>query len=309
MVSNSFYKLYSVKAGFFSGLCALVLCSFISGDAFAQSTRDLSNRLNRLENEMDTLNRSVYKGEAPPPSSFNSGSGQSAQQNAAQEVRVQQLEAELRGLTGQIEQQNFKIRQMEQLLEKVTGDLGVRIEDLERRGGGASSSEASQYTAPNSGTLGNDGYQWNSGASSVEVNPDIVGEQNIGSPNQPAALYENAFSLLKNNKYDTAEKQFKVFVDRYPDHVLAGNAKYWLGETYYVRGQYDSAVRIFAEAYQQYPKSAKAPDNLLKLGMSLAGSGKKEDACVAFSQLKKEFSSSEGPVLRRGEQEMQRLGC
>ncbi len=267
--------------------------------AYAQSTRDLTNRLNRLENEVDTLNRAVYKGETPPPPSISAGD---AQNSAGQEVRIQQLEAELRNLTGQIEEQNFKIRQMEELLEKVTSDLSMRMQDLEN--GGVRSSQQ--------GAMGNDGYQWQSGSSSVEVNPDIVGSGAVTggqASDPPAALYEAAYAKLKINSYDEAEKGFQDFINRYPAHALAGNAKYWLGESYYVRGQYESAARVFAEAYQQYPQNSKAADNLLKLAMSLAGLKKNGDACVALEQLKKEYSSSAAPVVQRGEQEMSRLGC
>ena len=61
---------------------------------------------------------------------------------------------------------------------------------------------------------------------------------------------------------------------------LAGNAQYWLGETYYVRKDYENAATAFALGYQKYPKSAKAADDLLKLGMSLGNLGKKPDACT-----------------------------
>ena len=69
-----------------------------------------------------------------------------------------------------------------------------------------------------------------------------------------------------------------------PQDYLAGNAQYWMGETYYVRGRYQDAAVTFAEGYQKYPTNSKAPDNLLKLGMSLGQLGKKADACVAFAQ-------------------------
>ena len=80
-------------------------------------------------------------------------------------------------------------------------------------------------------------------------------------------------------------------------------------ESFYVRRQYERAARIFAEGYQSYPKSSKAPDNLLKLGLSLGGMGNTHDACVALAQLKKEYASERTPVMRRADQEFSRLGC
>ena len=127
--------------------------------------------------------------------------------------------------------------------------------------------------------------------------------------NDPAGLYERAFSFVRDRDYDRAETAFADFLERYPAHDLASNAKYWLGETFYVRGDFEKAARVFAEAYQQYPKGSKGPDNLLKLGMSLAGLGKTQDACVTYIQLRKEYASGSIPVLMRAEQEMEKLGC
>lgn len=258
-----------------------------------------------------------------------SGSIVGAQSPAVYDARIQQLENDLRTLTGKIEEQNFKIQQMQQQLERFSSDVTLRLNDLEQgRGGSAAGASpvgssvvgrASQYMVRgNDGALtavqtpdpviagDNSGYKWSSGGPGVEVNSSVVSST---APATPDALYETAYTLVKNNQYEEAAKAFQSFLDANPDHALAGNAKYWLGETYYVRNDYQTAARVFAEAYQQYPKSGKAADNLLKLGMSLAGLGKKDDACIALGQLKKEYATTAAPVVRRAEQEMSNLGC
>ena len=108
------FPTYTHKAGRISGLCCLVLLFglFVQTlPAQAQSTRELTNRIKRLENELQTLNKAVYRGETPPPpaASFSGG----VANPAAGEIRIQQLETELRDLTGQIEEQNFKIQTLE----------------------------------------------------------------------------------------------------------------------------------------------------------------------------------------------------
>ncbi len=94
-----------------------------------------------------------------------------------------------------------------------------------------------------------------------------------------------------------------------PEHRLASNATYWLGETYYVRNQYDDAARVFAQSYQKYPGGSKTPDSLLKLALSLSGLGKKQEACIALAQLKTEFPGGSSAVLQRADKEMTDLGC
>ena len=94
---------------------------------------------------------------------------------------------------------------------------------------------------------------------------------------QGEQLYHEAFKLLQDGDYAGAERGFKTFVQRNPQHVLAGNAQYWLGETYYARRDYQNAMVAFAEGYKVYKASPKGPDNLLKLGVTLAALDKKPE--------------------------------
>ncbi len=102
---------------------------------------------------------------------------------------------------------------------------------------------------------------------------------------------------------------FKAFVAQHPKDPLAGNAQYWLGETFYAQSDYKNAAIAFAEGYQKYPKSSKAPDNLLKLGMSLGQTGRKADACTAFKQLNSQFPSASAAIKDRTTRAQQRYGC
>ncbi|MBX6324144.1 MAG: tol-pal system protein YbgF, partial [Rhodospirillaceae bacterium] len=146
----------------------------------------------------------------------------------------------------------------------------------------------------------------------LEVNP------NTGEPlpapvdataDTPEAQYQAAFGLLRAAKYAEAEAAFKRFLQRYPDGPLAGNAQYWIGETYYVRGDYQQAAVAFAEGYQRYPNSSKAADNLLKLGMSLNELGRKQDACAAFDQLQAQFPNLPPALSQKVQHERQRSQC
>jgi tol-pal system protein YbgF len=95
----------------------------------------------------------------------------------------------------------------------------------------------------------------------------------------PAAMYEGAFSQLKNGNYVASQQQFESFLKTYADHPLTPNATYWLGESFYAQGQYEKAARVFAESYKKYPKGPKVADSLLKMGMSL-GWGRKNAGSV-----------------------------
>ena len=115
-----------------------------------------------------------------------------------------------------------------------------------------------------------------------------------------ATLYQDAFKLLQDGDYAGAERGFKTFIQRHPQHVLAGNAQYWLGETYYARRDYQNAMIAFAEGYKVYKTSPKGPDNLLKLGITLAVLNRKPDACAVFAALQPGLSAGHRPAEAAG---------
>jgi tol-pal system protein YbgF len=125
----------------------------------------------------------------------------------------------------------------------------------------------------------------------------------------PQEQYNYAFGLLRQANYPAAEQSLRAFVQRYPNDPLAGNAQYWLGETYYVRQDYNNAATVFAEGYHKYPKGGKAADDLLKLGMSLGQLGQKADACRAFTRLDRDFPGAPSNVKERAADEKKRLAC
>jgi tol-pal system protein YbgF len=125
----------------------------------------------------------------------------------------------------------------------------------------------------------------------------------------PKQLYETAYGYLLQRDYGAAQAAFDDFLAKYPNDSLSGNAQYWLGETHFVRGQYKAAAGAFLKGYQTYAQSAKAPDSLLKLAMSLDRLGQKDAACSSYAELSSKFPNAPQSVKSRAQSERQRVGC
>ncbi len=313
--------------------------------------QSLSDKVDRLQQELSDLERQVYNGQVPAGSVAATGTGEAA---ANQEVRLQQLETQMGNLTGQVETLSFNLKQLSTKLDKLSQDVDFRLNALEHgqpaAGGGAPLAGAAvtdttgvtpvlgqppaqpalQPIDPNAplkqsslapatlGTLTQSQTQASNtqpatGAGTMQPATAAPAAASSGAYQLPGntveAQYEYAFDLLRQANYDEAERALRAFVSQHPTDFLAGNAQYWLGETYYVRGRYQDAAVTFAEGYQKYPNNSKAPDNLLKLGMSLGQIGKKSDACVAFSELNKKFPGAPDSVRERMKQEKKHYGC
>lgn len=124
----------------------------------------------------------------------------------------------------------------------------------------------------------------------------------------PETIYGNAYDSLLGRRFGAAEAGFKLFLDRHDRHALAGDAQYWLGETYYAQRDYKQAAQSFLKGYRSYPKGRKAPDTLLKLGMSLQHLGQKPQACSTFAEVAKQYPTAAN-IRNEAIKEMKRAGC
>jgi len=206
------------------------------------------------------------------------------------EDRLNQLQQAISLLTGQIEQLQYKNNQLQQQLEKMQADYEFRLEQVEKGGGRAGAAPA-RPPAP----------------STAAAPPPAAGA--AGAAGAADQVYNDAFKKLQDGDYAGAETGFKAFVQRYPKHALAGNAQYWLGETFYARRDYQNAMTAFAEGYKAYKASPKGPDNLLKLGVTLANLSRKTDACAIFARFAQDYPRATDLQKRRIDQERQKNGC
>lgn len=209
------------------------------------------------------------------------------------EDRFNQLQQSLTNLTGQLEQLQNRNARLQQQMEKMQADYEYRIEQLEK-GGGARPGGA----APRPGAQ--------AGVPAAPSTP-TPGPAPAGAT--PEQLYDDSVKKLQDGDYAGAERGFKTFIQRSPQNKLAGNAQYWLGETYYARRDYNSALTAFAEGYKVYKNSPKGPDNLLKLGITMSVLGRKPDACAVFARFNQDYPRATDLQKRRIDQERQKNGC
>ena len=296
--------------------------------ALAQSNDQVEvlNRINRLENDIQTLQRQLARGgtvsgmqAASGPMAAPAAAGGLAPTQAADfEIRLSQLERSVQEMTGKYEEAVFGVSQARERLDKLASDLDFRLSQLEARSGTEGGPPPPPRTSPTTTQPASPGQPPLPGIKPGEKDkraeappaPTAMSGPGLGTvPGDVQQQYDEAFGLLRKADYDQAEKALSKFVTQRKDSPLAGNAQYWLGETFYGRGKYAEAAVAFAEGFQKFPKNPKAPDNLLKLGLSLSALGQKDDACKTLKQLDIAFPTAAASLKRRGEQERKKLGC
>jgi tol-pal system protein YbgF len=202
--------------------------------------------------------------------------------------QMQSLQSQVRELQGQVDELKHALDQSSQRSKDQYIDLDSRIGRLEGHAPGGAAPAApgagAEPAQPPDIELG--GHAAAAPAPRNEADVPAGARGNVGelredergnldaaaAPSSDAAgeqpAYDAAFAALKDGRYAEAARRFQSFLDQYPNSALAGNAYYWLGESYYVTQNYKIALQSFQTLLERYPDSAKAPDALLKVGYS-----------------------------------------
>jgi tol-pal system protein YbgF len=181
--------------------------------------------------------------------------------------RVDTLERQLMTLTGQIEEQGFRLRQLE---EKV-----------------AAAAVAPPAIAPAAGN----------GVVAPPA-PADAGAAAAPSGDQAEATYRAAYAHVEARDYVAAEAQLKAFVEANPKHRRASHAQYWLGRSYHADGKLNLAAESFLANYQTNPRGERAPDSLLWLGRTLTDLKKPAEACRVLRELDEVYGGKMSSDIR-----------
>lgn len=131
------------------------------------------------------------------------------------------------------------------------------------------------------------------------------------TPPTPSARdeYDASYGYILSGEYELAERSFRSFLANHPTDNRVGAAQFWLGESYFARTMYKEASDAFLKSYTQYPDGAKAPESLLKLGLSLSGLGEKKAACASWDELLVKYPKAGKAIRDRAAAEKSRGKC
>ena len=284
----------------------------------------ISDQIQVITKDLKTLEKAVYqKSDVVLSNASNQIKSDGLNEDVMTKhlLKLNEIEDQFRELTNKFEEVNFKLDKLSTRVSKIQSDTQLRFSDLENEA--TNSKSKKQVKLPGS-TKPQDfgaspGYQTSNlpkeqSINSVEAAKTVISEEPKKResllPEKPAEeQYEFAVSFMKIGDYETAEFALKEFIDKNKDHDLAGNAQYWYGETFRIRQLYSDAATAYLDGYQNYPKSKKAPDNLLKLGITMVQLGEKDQGCKMISGLKKEYPKASKSVLQKAQYEQKKFKC
>ena len=317
--------IYSFKA-----FLVLIVISFNSYKVYGQELESVLQQLEILQKDIKTLEKAIYSQDVTDENFNLKLSNNDSDVLTKHLLKLSELEEQFKILTNNFEEINFKLDKLSSRITKVQTDNQMRFQDLENSGISKSleSDTGVAKKLPGSGKAQDLGKALEIGVtdSDVAAAEQIQKTQSIGSvgtvltetaertekilpDTSPEEQYKFAVSFIKVGDYETAEFALREFVDINPKHKLAGNAQYWYGETFRVRQLYQDAATAYLDGYQKYPKSSKAPVNLLKLGVMLVQIGEKEQGCSMILGIKDEYPKANQSIIQKAEYEKKKFNC
>tara|TARA_A100001011_G_scaffold280167_1_gene290144 strand:+ start:128 stop:1096 length:969 start_codon:yes stop_codon:yes gene_type:complete len=307
----------------------LIICS--ACNVSIAETIDLKELIEILQKDLKTLEKAVYS-ESLASENYNESfvSSLNGEEVLTKHLlKLSEIERQFKELTNKFEEMNFKLDKLSSRLTKIQADNQYRFQNLENNDAVSeptnlmSSGNNENKILPGSSQpqdLGSISYKdmqddnETQQIQSIDTTQSIfteefVTEEKILPDVSPEKQYEFATSFLKVGDYNSAERAFSEFVDTNSEHKLAGNAQYWYAETFRIRQLYTDAASAYLEGYQKYPKSEKAPINLLKLGVSLVQIGEKDQGCLMIIGVKKEYPEAKQSTLQKASYEEKKFEC
>jgi len=286
--------------------------------------QSISDQIQVITKDLKTLEKAVYqKSDVTSSSVLTSIKSDGLNEDIMTKhlLKLNEIENQFRILTNKFEEVNFKLDKLSTRVTKIQSDTQLRFSDLEN--GVVSSPQEKQVSLPGSSKPQDFGaapaYQTTNlpkeqSINSVESAQTVITQEpqereSLLPDKSPEEQYEFAVSFMKVGDYETAEFALKEFIDKNKDHDLAGSAQYWYGETFRIRQLYSDAATAYLDGYQNYPKSKKAPDNLLKLGITMVELGEKDQGCKMISGLEKEYPKASKSVLQKAQYEQKKFKC
>ena len=317
----------SIKKNFlvFSILLLILSHSILKAEEEEIALQAVADQIQVLTKDLKTLEKAVYK-KSDIISSANSSAIKSDGLNedilTKHLLKLNEIEDQFRELTNKFEEVNFKLDKLSSRVTKIQSDNQLRFSDLENLDPENKKTKAKKVLPGSSQPAdfgANPGYSVTSlpdkqETSSIESAQTVITEkpeerESLLPDKPPKEQYEFAVSFMKIGDYETAEFALKEFIQKNKEHDLAGNAQYWYGETFRIRQLYSDAATAYLDGYQNYPKSKKAPDNLLKLGITMVQLGEKDQGCKMITGVKKEYPKASKSVLQKAQYEQKKFKC
>ena len=284
-------------------LVGAFLLAALATPVAAQRDEPVERRIQRLEQEMRAVQRRVFPGgrtqfvepeiEAQPGAMPQPGVSGNALSSLA--GRVDSLEAQLRSLTGQIEEQENRSRQLEEQIARLRDDLQGRLDRIEQQGREA----AAPAPAPQAEEREERQERQEREEPGAEPREEPADQPPSAAADEAQEAYNAGFRLWNSGRYAEAQRTLNAAATRFPNSRWASWARNLEGRAFLDDDKPASAARVFLANYQDNPRGERAADSLYFLGVALTRLNRRTEACRVYAELEQVYPNMRDFIRER----------
>ena len=287
----------------------IIFLSIITFQVYSnENLLTIQQQIERLQREVSDLSQTVFSNQN---NSSNKNNSDLVTNLSAIDLRIYDLEKDVKNLTANLEEIFFQIEDVVSKInnfEEIIVNLDNKLLDIKKNNLKLNKQSDEDENLPkNENTLGS--LKITSDNLPIESSKENE-DQEIKTDNPkltPEEHFQSAFDNIRDKKWTEAKNSLEKFIENYPENQLSGSAHYWLGELYVLEKKYRDAALVFAEGFQKFPSSLKAPDMLYKLSQTLYKVDKKNESCRTLEKFILDFPKNK--FIKNAKTQIQEYGC
>ena len=287
----------------------IIFLSIITFQVYSnENLLTIQQQIERLQREVSDLSQTVFSNQN---NSSNKNNSDLVTNLSAIDLRIYDLEKDVKNLTANLEEIFFQIEDVVSKInnfEEIIVNLDNKLLDIKKNNLTLNKQSDEDENLPkNENTLGS--LKITSDNLHIESSKENE-DQEIKTDNPkltPEEHFQSAFDNIRDKKWTEAKNSLEKFIENYPENQLSGSAHYWLGELYVLEKKYRDAALVFAEGFQKFPSSLKAPDMLYKLSQTLYKVDKKNESCRTLEKFILDFPKNK--FIKNAKTQIQEYGC
>ena len=267
----------------------------------AEDSVTIKQQLNRLTQEVSDLNKAVFNKSFKKNDLYSDTNQDDTERFTSIDIRIYDLEKDIKNLTLQFEEIIFKIDDISQYMKKLETDLNLSLDDIKNKSLITNNldSENEEKMTPEvqeKNTLGklvlSENVENQSDNQEIKLKEQKIEEDQKLNQLTPEEQLQLALDQMMKKNYAISKSTLEEFIEKFPENQLSGSAHFWLGKIYLFESNFRKAAIVFGEGVQKFPKSIKAAEMYYELSKSLKEMNKFSEACKTLEILNQNYKGN-----------------
>jgi tol-pal system protein YbgF len=212
-------------------------------------------------------------------------------------LQLGNLQSDIRMLSTNIEEYQELLKKPSKEMDRIKEEMEGRLKTLEER----RKSQEEKVKELEDRLKGSDGKTAGSASKPMESERSVptkeIPPELTGSSTGMGDLYKDAYETFHKGDLEGARRKFEAFLKQYPNTELSDNAQFWIGETYYLKKDYERAILEYEKAISKYPEGDKIPAALFKQALAFLELGDKTNAKNLLKRVIEKYPHSDQAEL------------